>query len=174
MKKVFLCVSATLMFSLLLSAQTNKADEQSLRNIVSTIQDGWNEKSGEKFASPFADVHDYIVVNGLYLPSFGKKQNAAVHQQLFDGRYKNANLKLNVDKISFYKKDLAQITVIGANYPASEAIPKDPTAIMTLIVEKKADGWKIISFHNHELNMEEIKQASPMPVEVMYASWYKK
>jgi hypothetical protein len=43
---------------------------------------------------------------------------------------------------------------------------------MTVIAEKKNDLWKIISFHNHELNIEEIKQRG-VPLNIMYASWYK-
>jgi uncharacterized protein YukE len=48
-------------------AQTVNQDEKEVRNIISTIEKGWNSKSGETFASVFAEEHDYIVVNGMYL-----------------------------------------------------------------------------------------------------------
>ena len=173
MKKVILTAFLIINSIFMLQAQENKAHEQAITNILNIIQSGWNEKSGEKFASSFFEVHDYIVVNGLYLPALTRQQNARVHQQLFDGPFKSSNIRLKADKISFYRNDLAQVIAIGASYPAGEAVSKDPTVIMTLIIEKKKEGWKIISFHNHELNMEAIKKGSPIPLEVMYASWYK-
>lgn len=173
MKKVVLIIGLVFAVNQVLKAQNTKEDEQAITGIVQTLQSGWNEKNGEKFASSFADVHDYIVVYGMYLPGFTKVQNAKAHQQLFDGPYKTSQLKLQADKIRFYRSDLAQLTIIGGNYQKDQAIPKDPSIIMTLIVEKQKEGWKIISFHNHELNMEAIRKASPMPLEAMYASWYK-
>ncbi len=173
MKKVFLTAFIIINSICMLQAQDNKAEEQAITNVLNTIQTGWNEKNGEKLASSFATEHDYIVVNGLYLKGWTREQNAKGHQRLFDGVMRNTNIRLKVDKISFYRNDLAHVTAIGAGHATGEAVPKDPTVIMTFIVEKKKEGWKIISFHNHELNMEAIKKGSPAPLEAVYASWYK-
>jgi uncharacterized protein (TIGR02246 family) len=156
------------------SAQTKPTDEQAVRNIVSTMETGWNDKNGDKFSSVFADVHDYIVVNGFYFPGFTKQGNAAAHQGLFNGVYKTVDIKLNVDKISFVRNDLAMIHILGASYQKGTAVPADPMIIMTVLAEKKNDNWKIISFHNHDLTSFEEKERSPVPMNVMYASWYKK
>ena len=172
MKKAFL-TAAIITGSVCMVQAQSKGEEQAITQVLNTIQTGWNEKSGQKFASAFAPVHDYIVVNGMYLRELQREQNVKAHQQLFDGVYKNSKIELKADKITWYKKDLVQLTAIGANYSSEQPKPKDPTIIMTLMVEKKADGWQIISFHNHELNMEAIKRASPMPLEGMYSSWYK-
>ena len=155
------------------NAQIVNKDEQALRAVISTLEKGWNNKSGETFSSVFADVHDYIVVNGMYFPGFTQKGNAAAHQSLFDGVYKNHNLKLKVDKVTFLCPGLAQIIAIGGGYEKGGTLPENPGIIMTVTAQKKNDAWKIISFHNHELTIEEIKQRSPMPLNVMYASWYK-
>jgi uncharacterized protein (TIGR02246 family) len=152
---------------------TQNKDEEAIRGLLINMEIAWNNKNGESFSSVFADVHDYIVLNGMYFPGFTKKGNAAAHQGLFNSIYKTYDIKLKVDKISFLRPDLAQVTILGAGYTKGEAVPQDPTIIMTVIAEKKEDAWKIISFHNHELNKEEIKQRSPMPLNVMYASWYK-
>src|SRR5687767_11970129 len=100
MKKIII-MSLTVLITTVSYSQTNSKDEQAVQNIFSTIQNGWNEKNGEKFASVFADVHDYIVVNGMYFSNFTRQGNAAAHQGLFNGVYKNVNVKLIVDKISF-------------------------------------------------------------------------
>lgn len=152
--------------------QVNK-DEEAIKGILTTLEKGWNAKSGETFSSVFADVHDYIVVNGMYFPGFTQKGNAAAHQSLFDGVYKTYDIKLKADKVTFFRPDLAQVVVIGAGYTKGGAAPQDPTIIMTLMVEKKGEDWKIISFHNHELNTADIQQRSPMPLKAMYASWYR-
>ncbi|MGZ8561875.1 MAG: SgcJ/EcaC family oxidoreductase [Flavisolibacter sp.] len=160
-----LAVSATAL------AQTENKDEQAIRSIATTMETGWNTKSGQAFSSAFAEKHDYIVVNGLYFPNWSKQGNAAAHQNLFDGIYKNENLKMKVDKIQFLRSDLAQVTAFALLYPKNAPIPEDLTAIMTILVEKKDSEWKIISFHNHGLDSS-VKQG-PMPMKVMYASWYQ-
>ncbi len=159
--------------SVLGQAQTNSEDEKALQKIPVTIEAGWNNKSGETFASVFAETHDYIVVNGFYFPNFTRKQNAFVHQGLFDGIYKNNTLQLKIDKISFLRPDLAMITVLGASYAQGTSKPTDPTAIMTILAEKKNADWKIISFHNHSLAESFAIPTPPVPHKVMYASWYK-
>ena len=153
-------------------AQNNATDETTIRSLAATMEKGWNTKSGETFASVFADQHDYIVVSGFYLPDITRQQNAFAHQGLFNGIYKTNKLTLKIDKIHFLRPDLAQMTVLGATYEGDN-LPADPTAIMTILVEKKENDWKIISFHNHSLAESFAAKNPPLPYKVMYASWYK-
>lgn len=159
------------------TAQTNNADEQALRNIVSTMQKGWNAKDGKTFASGFAKVHDYIVINGMYLSAITPEMNANAHQGIFNSIYKTTDLELRVDKITFVRPDLALMYAIGATYQHGTAVPEDPMGIISMLVEKKDGEWKIISFHNCdiEVSFDPADAAkSPVPPKVMYASWYKK
>lgn len=167
-------MAATIFATATAFSQTDNKDEQAIRGIVTTLETGWNNKNGQSFASVFAETHDYIVVNGIYFPKMSRQQNAAAHQGLFDGVYKTRDIKLNVDRVVTLRPDLAMMYVIGVGYDKGTAVPKDPGVIMSILVEKQKEGWKIIAFHNHNINPEELKQASPMPLEVMYASWYKK
>lgn len=172
MKKV---VSTLLAANLLVSAMAqNTDDEKSINAVFATLEKGWNSKSGQVFSSAFADVHDYIVVNGMYFSKLTRQGNAAAHQSLFDGVYKARDINLKVDKIQFIRSDLAMATAIGAGYQTGTTAPTDPGIIMTVLLEKKDADWKIISFHNHEIDASELKQRSPMPLNVMYAAWYKK
>lgn len=161
-------LSATLAFS-----QTENKDEQAIRSIASTLETGWNNKNGESFSAPFAEIHDYIVVNGIYFPKMTKKANAAAHQGLFDGVYKTRNVRLKVDKVEFIRPDLAMMYVLGVGYEKGTEVPKDPGVIMSILVEKQTGVWKIISFHNHEIDANQLQKGSPVPLTVMYASWYK-
>jgi uncharacterized protein (TIGR02246 family) len=172
-KTIILSIMTTLVMGAA-TAQSKTTDEQAIRTIVSTMEAGWNNKNGESFSSVFADVHDYIVVNGFYFPGFTRQGNAAAHQGLFNGVYKTVDIRLNVDKISFVRNDLALIHVLGGSYQKGTTPPADPMIIMTILAEKKNDSWKIISFHNHDLTSFHDKDRSPVPLNVMYASWYKK
>ncbi|HYC27149.1 MAG TPA: hypothetical protein VEB42_00015, partial [Chitinophagaceae bacterium] len=73
--------------------------------------------------------------------------------------------------VSFLRKDLALVTALGVRYDKSGGVPEDPTAIMTILFEKKQEEWKIISFHNHGFD-NSLKTTSPVPMKVMFASWY--
>lgn len=158
-------------------AQSGNADEQAIQKLVTTMETGWVQKNGELFSSVFADVHDYIVWNGYYFPGFTRQGNAAAHQQLFAGPYRTYDVKFKIDKIRFLRSDLALVHAYGGGYEKGKQAPEDPTVLMSMIAEKKDGNWKIISFHN--LNLEafekkEIADHSPMPLKVMYAGWYKK
>jgi uncharacterized protein (TIGR02246 family) len=174
MKKTIL-MATVISAAMAVNGQTTNKDEQSIRNIVTTMQKGWNEKSGQVFASVFDKVHNYIVVTGMYMPSITQEINANAHQQIFNSIYKTTDLELRIDKISFVRPDLAMVYVLGGQYQHGAALPENPSAIVSLVVEKKNDNWKIISFHNCpiQLSFEPGQQQGPVPVKVMYASWYK-
>lgn len=173
MKKMIIMTTAILS-SVFVSGQIGSDDELAIRKIPVSIETSWNQKSGEGFASVFAETHDYIVVNGLYFSKLSRMSNANAHQRLFDGVYKTRNIRLVTDKVVGIRNDLAMVYIIGAGYENTTAVPNDPGIIMSLLVEKQKGEWKITSFHNHEIDAEKLKKESPMPLEVMYASWYKK
>lgn len=172
MKKAVLTLFAAGFFAGAIAQNTD--DEKSINAIFATLESAWNRKSGQAFSAAFADVHDYIVVNGMYFPKLSRQGNAAAHQSLFDGIYKDRDINLKVDRIQFIRPDLAMATAVGASYQTGTAAPADPGIIMTVLLEKQASVWKIISFHNHEIDAAALKQRSPMPLNVMYAAWYKK
>jgi hypothetical protein len=64
MKKIVLAVMAAT--ALCTALAQNREDEKAIEKIVGSMEEGWVQKDGEKFASVFADTHDYIVWNGYY------------------------------------------------------------------------------------------------------------
>lgn len=150
-------------------------DEAAIRSLVKTMADGWTDGNSQKFASVFADEHDYIVWNGIYMKGMNTQSNAAAHQGLFESVYKDTDHHATVDKIRFIREDLALIHVLAAIVPKGENRPTDPQVLWSGLLEKKDGGWKIISFHNLDLEIfenEQMRRSAPMPPEVMYASWY--
>jgi uncharacterized protein (TIGR02246 family) len=157
-------------------ANGNPNDEKALHQVVGTMEQGWNTRSGELFSSSFADTHDYIVWNGLFFPQQSPTDNARAHQGIFNSIYKNTDVKLKVDRIKFVREDLALLHVLGATYDHGMAIPEHPKVIISMLVEKKNNTWKIISFHNSDIELSfepGAQNGTSMPLNVMYAGWYK-
>lgn len=169
---IFLFISVFVTSSLL--AQNNE-DEKAIHDLVQTMSKAWTDGNGEQFASVFADQHDYIVWNGYYMKSFNPQMNAQTHQRIFEGIYKNTQNHVVIDKIKFVKEDVAMIHVLGAISQKGEERPKDPQVLWTSLLTKESGDWKIISFHNLDLEVfqnEGMKKGAPIPVEKMYSSWY--
>jgi uncharacterized protein (TIGR02246 family) len=176
MKKTIL-MATVITAAMSLNAQTNVKEEDAIRAVVRTVETGWAEKSGEKYASGFAEVHDFIVWNGYYFPNQTRQGTAAGHQNLFNGMYKNMDVKLKVDKIKFIRNDIALVHTYGVLYEKGKPVPENPGVLMTMLMEKKQDEWQIISFHNLDLEAfqdKEVGDRSPIPLNIMYAGWYKK
>jgi len=176
MKKLMLIAAITIT-SFGAVAQTGNKEEESIRAIVKTMENAWIEKSGEKFAAVFAPLHDFIVWNGYYFPNQTRQGNAAGHQALFNGVYKKLDVRLKVDKIKFIRNDIALVHTYGGLYEKGKTAPDNPGVLMSMLMEKKDAVWQIISFHNLDLESFEDKETanrSPMPINVMYANWYKK
>jgi uncharacterized protein (TIGR02246 family) len=157
-------------------AQTFSTDEAAIQAIIASMQKGWNEKSGKAFASVFDKLHDYIVVNGMYLKGITPEMNADAHQGIFNSIYKTMDLEIRLDNTSFIRPDLAMVHVLSGLYEHGTPVPENPGAIASILIEKKNDVWKIISFHNAhiEMSFDPARQESPVPLKVMYAGWYKK
>ncbi len=175
MKSIFTLPIIFFAMTTLTHAQLNDKDKTALRTMVQTLEDGWFAKNGKTFASQFAPTHDYIVWNGLYMSNITPEQNAMAHQGIFDTQYKYTDLKLRVDKMKSIRPDLALVHVLGATYERGKAVPSDPRVIITLVVEKQNDVWKIISFHNCDIEISfdpEAQGNGPVPPRAMFGSWY--
>ena len=173
MKKIIFIVSITLCTTTLFAQ--NEQDEKEVRNLFKTLQEGWNTGSGETFASSFAEPHDFIVWNGYYFKENTIQKNAETHQWIFNTIYKDTQLLYTIDKVKFLSNDIALMHVLGAVTAQNSSRPKDPQVLISIIAQKTNGEWKIVSFHNLDLEAfqnEDIKNQSPVPTSVMYASWY--
>ena len=133
-------------------AQPN--DEAAIRQVIQTLQDGWNQKDGARFASPFAEEHDYVVINGMFLPKWAREANARQHQQLFDGIYKEVDIQLRVSKIRSLSPHLIVAHIQGHSHPKGKPADHLSDVIMTMVLERGASGWKIVAFHNSPVQQQ--------------------
>lgn len=125
-----------------------KSDEDSIKQIAQTMQEGWNKKDGKMFASHFAEEHDYVNINGLYLPNIKRESNARAHQGLFDGPYKEVDLQISVAKVKFLSPEIAIMHIVGHSHPKGKAEEKREELVITGVVHKRAGKWEVVAFQN--------------------------
>ena len=120
------------------------ADEAAIREGVKQLETGWNTKSGALFAKPFTDDADYVVINGLYIK--GRNAIETGHQRIFDTIYKDTTISLTVKQIRFLRPDVAVVHVSGHRDGPTKELVGD--AMMTLMMTKEQQGWRIAAFQN--------------------------
>ncbi|MEO6329078.1 MAG: SgcJ/EcaC family oxidoreductase [Ginsengibacter sp.] len=156
MKSKILIFMATAILSTAAKAQVKPADETSIKQVVQSLQDGWNKKDGNLFASRFADDCDYVVVNGMLLKS--KNTVAQGHQNIFNTFYNETSLDLNLQDARYLSDDIVIAHVTGRRYGNVGGKYEDIKAMITLTLQKKNGEWSIAAFQNTEV-MEQQAQS---------------
>lgn len=124
--------------------QAQSADEATIRENVKQMETGWNTKSGELFAKPFAEDADYVVINGMYIK--GRAVINKAHQQIFDTIYKDTKVTLTVRQIRFLRPDVAVVHVDAQRRGPTKDL--EQAALLTLVMTKEKEGWTIAAFQN--------------------------
>lgn len=150
MWKAIPCLAAVFLIASLApaTALADTGEEAAIRKAVETIEEGWNAKSGKQLASVFAEEHDYVIVDGRFMPGFTREANAAAHQGLFDGVHKETDIQLDLAKVRFLTPDLAVAHAKGFSHARGDQTAVRQHVIMTLVLKKQEDGWRIVAFHN--------------------------
>jgi uncharacterized protein (TIGR02246 family) len=120
------------------------AEELAIREAIAAVEAGWNAGDGSRFAAPFADDADYVIVDGRYVK--GRQTIAQGHQQIFDTIYRDTHNVATVQRIRFLGDDIAVAHVEWQlTFPQDTAVRKS----MTTMVMAKANGtWSIAAFQN--------------------------
>ncbi len=132
-----------------------QSDETSINQVVQNMQDGWNKKSGAQFSLSFAEEHDYVPVNGAFLPKVTREVNAKAHQELFDGVYKELDLQLRVSKIRFLTPEIAVVHIQGHSHPKGKVEEKRQHITITTVMQKRSGKWEIVAFQNTPVQQRE-------------------
>ena len=120
------------------------ADERAIRERIAVVEAGWNASDGSRFAAPFAEDADYVIVDGHFVN--GRQTIAQRHQQIFDTIYRNTHNVAIVQRIRFLGDDVAIAHVEWhLTFRQDAAVHKS----MTTMVMAKANGaWSITAFQN--------------------------
>lgn len=161
---ILLCISAIAIFVFLFSiikvgsypdVQENKSqpgdrqqDRQEIQSLLQIMIDGWNRNDGTYYATAFTETCDYIAFNGeRYIT---QKQNAEVHQKLFDTVLKGSSLvNQKIINCRFPNDNTAIVITTGyVKTRFKKHPPKSRFSIQTLVAIKENEKWKFTSFQN--------------------------
>ena len=122
----------------------SESDERELRGLAQQLWDGWNGRSGNTFAAPFAEDADYVVVDGIRIK--GRDVIAAGHQQIFDTIYRDSHNTATVRNIRFLSDDIAVAHVEwNLTLQQDTAVHK---AMATAVMARNDGSWSIAAYHN--------------------------
>jgi uncharacterized protein (TIGR02246 family) len=147
-RMIFVAVAALAAAQLSFAAQASAPsgasaeDDAAIRESVRQMETGWNAKSGEQFAKPFAEDADYVVINGMHIR--GRDAIGKGHQQIFDTFMKETTVSVSVKQTRFVRADVAVVHVRSLlKSPQGEA-----EGSITLVMSKEKTGWQIVAFQN--------------------------
>jgi uncharacterized protein (TIGR02246 family) len=121
-------------------------DEAAIRTIVDLVRAGWNANSGQRFAAPFAEDADYVIVDGRYIK--GRQSIEQGHQQIFDTIYKGSNNTAAVQSVRFLRADVAVVHVEWHLKFQQGDVMRQAKAMNTMMLTKDNHVWSIATFHN--------------------------
>jgi uncharacterized protein (TIGR02246 family) len=122
----------------------NTAEELAIREVIAAVEAGWNAADGSRFAAPFANDADYVIVDGRYIT--GRPTIAQGHQQIFDTIYRDSHNVATVHQIRFLSADIAV-----AHVEWSLTLKQDAAAhksMSTMVMARDNDAWNIAAYHN--------------------------
>ena len=114
--------------------------------LIGRLERAWNEADGQAFGEPFTPDADFVDIRGEH--HRGQQAIAAGHQAIFDSIYEGSR----VDYELTGARELSG-EVILAHAAADLRAPSGPLAgkhssVLSLVLVRGGDGWKIASFHN--------------------------
>jgi uncharacterized protein (TIGR02246 family) len=118
------------------------AAELAIREAIAAVEAGWNAGDGSRFAAPFAEDADYVIVDGRYVQ--GRQVIAQGHQQIFDTIYRGSHNVASVQRIRFLGDDVAvahvewQLTVQQGTAAHR--------SITTMVMVRANGSWRITAF----------------------------
>ena len=123
------------------------ADEVAVRALYHELMDGWNQGSGDAFASAFTEDGDLVAFDGTHFR--GRKQIAPFHQQLFEKWLKGTRLVGEVRDVRFLGPDVALMHAVGSTVIRGESEPSpERDSIQTLVATREDGQWRLAAFQN--------------------------
>ncbi len=156
-RMIFVALAALAVGQLSVAAQASvpsgarAEDDAAIRENVRQMEAGWNAKSGEQFAKPFAEDADYVVINGRHIR--GRDAIGKGHQQIFDTFMKGTTMSFSVKQTRYVRPDVAVVHV-GAHLkqsPTAGGGAQEADASITLVMSKEKSGWQIVAFQNTQV-----------------------
>lgn len=125
----------------------------SIRGLIETLTEAWNEGDGTAYAEPFTKNADYIVYDGSHLT--GREAIAKRHQQLFDTLLDGSKLMSQIENIRFVSEDVAVVHAAGGvQLRWQTRLPAKRDSIQTFVAVNQGDTWRFTAFQNTRIQSQ--------------------
>jgi uncharacterized protein (TIGR02246 family) len=122
-------------------------DAAAIRELYQQLMDGWNQGSGEAFASVFTDDGDLVGFDGTHFR--GRAEIASFHQDLLDTWLQGSRLVGRIENVSFPATDVAVVHAVGGTILAGKSSPSPVRdSIQTFVATKCEGDWRFMAFQN--------------------------
>jgi uncharacterized protein (TIGR02246 family) len=124
------------------------AAEDAVRGLLLRLREAWESGDGEAYASVFSEDAQYVNAPGERV--YGKKAIAESHQKIFDTFFKGTKLGRSYpSRIRQVTPEVVLVESAGSVLFPGEAEEKiEPNGLLTLVVARQDDAWRIVSFQN--------------------------
>jgi uncharacterized protein (TIGR02246 family) len=131
-----------------MSEKSELRAEDAVADVMIRLCEAWDHGDGEAYASLFSEDAQYVTAPGERL--HGRKSIAESHQEIFNTFFKESKLGRS------YPNNLRRITpdVVLVESAGSVLFPGEtenkvaPNGLVTFVVARQDDGWRIVSFQN--------------------------
>jgi uncharacterized protein (TIGR02246 family) len=128
--------------------QLKMETEQISKNILKSLEDGWNHANGTEYAKQFADTSEFVTIRGELHKKSTRQYLAEAHQGLFMSIYKDSKVVYQfLQAMPIDKQTILVNAQTELDAPTGPLAGKSSSTI-TLILVKSADAWKIRAFQN--------------------------
>ena len=121
-------------------------DEIEVRELYRQLLDGWNKRSADAFAVPFAEDGESIGFDGSQL--VGRIEIVATLRQIF-ADHPTAPYVSKVKSVTLLSPEVALLRAIAGMVPPGQSdINPAVNTLQTLIAVKRDGQWRIVLFQN--------------------------
>jgi uncharacterized protein (TIGR02246 family) len=122
--------------------------ESGVRTLLDRLARAWERGDGRAYGALFYEDAQYIEAPGVRVR--GRDMIAARHQRIFDSLFRGTRIASNTPAvIRPIAEDIVLVESSGAVvFPGEDASRVEPNGLMTLVVKREADEWRIVSFQN--------------------------
>ncbi len=114
--------------------------------LIGRLERAWNEADGQAFGEPFAPDADFVDIRGEH--HRGQEAIAAGHQAIFDSIYKGSSVDYELTGARELSDEVILAHATSVLRAPSGPLAGEHNSVLSLVLVRGSDGWKIASFHN--------------------------
>ena len=128
-------------------------DRAQIETLMANLANAWNRHDGVAFAACFGAAADFVNVVGMHLS--GRQEIEQIHVRLHQTVMRNSRLQLLSHVIRFLTETVAIAHVKwaqeGHEPPPGWNLSEVRQGLLTLVIQKESETWKIAAGHNTDI-----------------------